>query len=120
MSFLLLFIGRLLLGGYFLQAGLRNLGKVPMHVGILTEKKVPAPNLALGVALAVQIGGALMVILGLWPALGALGLIGFTIVANALYHDFWNHAGAERTNHLNSVLVNLGLIGGLLLVIAIG
>lgn len=119
MTALLIVVGRFLLGFYFLQAGVRNLGKMPLHIGILTKKHVPMPRESLLLALGVQIVGALMLMLGFFPAIGALALIAFTIVANALYHDFWNHSGDARTPHLNSVITNAAFVGAFLIVIAI-
>jgi putative oxidoreductase len=115
----LIIIGRFLLGLYFIQAGVRNFMKLPLHTGILQKKGIPMPRESLIVALAVQVLGGLSVALGIFPAIGAIGLILFTIVANALYHDFWNYTGDERTPHFNSVMTNLAIIGGFLLVIAV-
>ena len=93
--------------------------KFDLHIGILTKKGVPAPRVSPLVALVVQVLGGAAVALGIFPALGAMGLIGFTVAANALYHNFWAYSGEERTSHYNSVVTNLAIIGGLLLVIAL-
>lgn len=116
---ILIVVGRFLLGAYFVQAGIRNLMKIELHTGLLAQKHVPAPRLSLLVALTVQVLGGLSVALGIYPAIGAVGLILFTIAANALYHNFTQFSGAERTSHLNSVMTNAAIIGGFLLVIAI-
>ena len=115
---ILIIVGRFLLGGYFLQAGIRNFMKFQLHQSILEKKGVPVPREGLVVALAVQVLGGAMVAFGVFPAIGAVGLILFTIVANYLYHNFTQFQGDERKSHLASVLVNLGIIGGLLLVAA--
>jgi putative oxidoreductase len=119
MTATLIIVGRFLLGLYFVQAGLRNFMKIPMHTGILQKKGIPMPRESLIVALVVQVLGGLSVALGIFPAIGAIGLIGFTIAANVLYHNFWAFSGEERTPHFNSVMTNLAIIGGFLLVIAL-
>lgn len=119
LSAILIIIGRVLLGGYYLQAGLRNSRKLPLHTGILEKKGVPLPRVALLIGLAVQILGALSVILGVYPAVGALMLIGFSFAALSLYHNFWSYAGSERMTHLSSWLSHLAIIGGFLLVVAL-
>ncbi|MGN6684327.1 MAG: DoxX family protein [Devosia sp.] len=116
---ILIIVGRLLLGGYFVQAGIRNFMKFELHTGILEKKGVPAPRVLLAVALAVQVLGGLSVALGVFSAIGAIGLIIFTIAANYLYHNFTQFTGAERQSHLSSVLANAAIVGGFLLVIAI-
>jgi putative oxidoreductase len=119
LSVLLIIVGRFLLGGYFVQAGVRNFMKVPLHTGILEKKGIPMPRESLIVALVVQVLGGLSVALGVFPAIGAIGLILFTIAANYLYHNFTQFTGVDRESHLGSVLTNAAIIGGLLLVIAV-
>lgn len=119
MTAFLIIAGRFLIGAYFVQAGARNFMKQPMHIGILTRKGVPMPRETLLGALALQVLCGLSVALGILPWLGAIGLIAFTVAANALYHNFTQFTGDERTSHLNSVLANAALVGGLLLVMAI-
>ena len=119
MTAILIIVGRFLLGAYFVQAGIRNFMKLPLHAGILTKKGVPMPRESLIVALAVQVIGGLSVALGIFPAIGAIGLILFTIAANYLYHNFTQFQGDERMSHLGSVLTNAAICGGFLLVIAI-
>jgi putative oxidoreductase len=116
---ILIIIGRFLLGGYFLQAGVRNFTKLELHTGILNKKNVPLPQVSILVALAVQVLGGASVAFGILPAVGAIGLILFTLAASALYHDFWSYSGNERSSHVGSWLTNGALIGGFLLVIAI-
>ena len=53
MTATLLIVGRFLLGLYFLQAGLRNCGKIQLHTGILQKRGVPMPRESLLLALAV-------------------------------------------------------------------
>jgi putative oxidoreductase len=119
LSIILIIVGRFLIGAFFAQAGVRNFMKLELHTGILQQKHVPAPRVSLVVALAVQVLGGLSVALGIFPALGAIGLILFTLGATWLYHNFTLFTGDERMSHLASVLTNAALIGGLLLVIAI-
>jgi putative oxidoreductase len=119
-TLMLVVVGRALLGGYFLQAALRNSLRFAQHTQTLTVRGVPQPQLALSAGLVLQAVGGALVVVGIWPALGAAGLIVFTIAAAALYHNFWDYQGEDRTTHLNACLSNAGFVGALLLVIAIG
>jgi putative oxidoreductase len=116
---ILIIVGRFLLGAYFVQAGIRNFLKLDLHIGILSKKNVPMPRESLIVALTVQVLGGLSVALGIFPAIGAIALILFTIAANYLYHNFTRYQGDERMSHLGSVMTNAAIIGGFLLVVAI-
>lgn len=111
-------IGRVVFGAFFLIAGLRNF----LHFGERRELstnygwKLPAPIMAVG--FAVQLLGGLALVLGLWTVPAALALIAFLVPATALYHNLFLFRGKERDPHLYLTLVNITLAAGLLLVIA--
>jgi putative oxidoreductase len=115
---LLVVIGRVVFGGFFLIAGIRNflnLGerrKLPTNYGW----PLPAPLLVLG--FAVQLVGGLALVLGIWTVPAAIALILFLFAATPLYHNFSMFQGKERDPHLYLTLVNITLAAGLLLVIA--
>ena len=68
------------------------------------------------VAIIVELGGSVLVILGRWVWLGAGGLGVLTAVAMLTANDFWTKAGHERFLALNAFFEHLGLIAGLVLV----
>ena len=115
---LLTIIGRVVFGGFFLIAGIRNV----LHFGERKQMatnygwKLPAPLMAVG--FAVQLVCGLALILGIWTVPSAAVLIGFLIVATSLYHNLFRFRGKERDPHLYLTLVNITLAAGLLLVIA--
>ncbi|WP_157016029.1 DoxX family protein [Mesorhizobium xinjiangense] len=113
---LLLFAGRLLLGGAFVYAGLRNLANRPMLTQILTARGVPAPRVLLAAGIVLQILAGALLIANLWPALAAVGLMAFLVVATAIFHNFWDHEGAERAGRINGVVSNAALFGSFLMV----
>ncbi len=111
-------VGRVVFGGFFLIAGIRNF----LHFGERRELatnygwKLPAPVMALG--FAVQLLGGLALVAGIWIGPAAIALIGFLIVATALYHNLFKFSGKDRDPHLYLTLVNITLAAGLLLVVA--
>ena len=117
---LLTFIGRFLLGGYFLYAGVNNVRNFSNLTGVVERKGMPLPAVSLAIGITLQILGGLMVIFNVYTWLGALGLIGFTILSLYYFCDYWNKDGLER--HLTSFLfrANLTVMGGLLYLIAKG
>jgi putative oxidoreductase len=72
----------------------------------------------MAIGFAVQLLGGLAIVAGLRTAAAALILIGFLVVATALYHNPLMFHGKERAPHLYLMLVNITLAAGLLLVIA--
>lgn len=119
MTAVLILVGRFLLGLLFVIAGYRNFARLNERFAFKTNYGfvLPRPMIVLG--FAVQLIGGISVALGLWPTVGALALIAFTIPATVFYHNPLMFSGAEREPHIYFVTVNLALIGALLLVIAL-
>jgi putative oxidoreductase len=111
-------VGRVVFGAFFLIAGIRNFAGFAERRGNPTNYNwlLPAPVMALGFAL--QLVGGLALIAGVQAIAAALALIGFLIVATALYHNPLMFDGKARAPHLYLMLVNVTLAAGLLMVIA--
>lgn len=114
----LVVIGRVVFGGFFLIAGIRNFLHFGERRDLTTNYgwKLPAPFMAAG--FAVQLLGGLALVLGVWTVPAALALIVFLVPATSLYHNFFLFSGKERDPHLYLTLVNITLAAGLLLVVA--
>jgi putative oxidoreductase len=117
---ILILIGRVILGLFFVIAGVRNLAAFADRVA--TAKTVygwqmPAPVVALGFLM--QLVGGLAVLFGVLAVWGALLLILFLVVATALFHNFLMFSGKDRDPHLYLTLVNVTLIGFCLMVIGL-
>ena len=116
----ILLIGRILLGGMFVVAGLRHLMIVPVLTMAVAARGVPFPRTVLLAGTAFQIGAGLALVLGFFASWGALGLILFTIVASVLLVNFWDKEGEERIALTNAFQTNVGLIGGLMIAVTQG
>ncbi len=114
---LLIIIGRVVLGGFFVVAGIRNFLHFADRRSPETNYgwELPTPLVAIG--FAAQLLGGLSVVLGLGAAWGAGVLIVFLVVATELFHNFLMFSGKERDPHLYLTLVNTALVGYCLLVI---
>ena len=113
--------GQLLLAFAFLATGIRNAGwKFAQHESRMTAYGVPFARIALTAGLALQLVGAALLALDLWRAFAAGLLIAFTVAASAIFHRWWLLSDPLLSHlHLSNLLVNCGVIGGLLLVAAI-
>ncbi len=111
--------GRLLIVAFFLAVGLRNLQKhhVEDHIKRLTNFKAPFPQLTFWIGQTMEFVGCALVLLNWYPAIGVLLLIVFTVVASALLLRFWEVDGPMRTGMQNGMLANIGVLGGLLLLL---
>ena len=119
LSIFLVILGRILLGGLFLIAGVRNALKFRERIAAKTNYGWSLPPALIGTGFAMQLVGGASVVFGVYPAWGAALLIVFTVAATALYHNFTLFAAPERDTHFYFVTVNAALCGALLLVIAI-
>ena len=111
--------GRLLMVAFFLAVGLRNLQKqhIDDHVKRLTNFRAPYPLITFWVGQGMEFAGCALVLLNWHPAIGVLLLIVFTIVASGLLLRFWEVQGPMRTGMQNGMLANVGVVGGLLLLL---
>ncbi len=81
-----------------------------VHFGIAPAAPMAAATIAL------ELGASVLILSGLYRWAGALGLAGFTFIANLLANRFWELAPPERMMSANGFFEHLGLVGGFLLV----
>jgi putative oxidoreductase len=117
-------LGRFLLVLIFLAAGFGTMGSFAKTEDLMKSAGMPenlTPFLLVG-AIAFEVLGALLVIIGLWTRLGALLLIVFLIAVTPIFHKFWTFP-SETPKYLeerNNFMKNLSMLGGLLILLARG
>jgi putative oxidoreductase len=114
----ILLVARLLLGGAFVFAGLRNIQNAGFLTQLMTTRGVPQARLMLWLGIVLQIVAGGLVIVSIWTALAAACLILFLLVATPMFHNFWDHQGQERAARINGFVGNVALIGGFLALMA--
>jgi putative oxidoreductase len=107
----LLVLSRLVLGLFFVIAGVRNFLRYADRAAPETNYgwKLPVPLAALGYG--VQIVGGLSVATGALAVWGAALLILFLVAATVLFHNFLMFHGEARQPHIYFTLVNCALVG---------
>ena len=126
-------LGRILLPLVFVVAGIQKLMDIRPTADMLTATKIPIPEeivpylggipkyQALGyLVAAIEFICGLMVLIGLKARWGALVLTVFTAATIILVHHFWDMSGEAFNSNLTDALKNLSIMGGLLLVVAVG
>ena len=113
----LIFIARLMIGGAFIFAGLRNMANVAPLTGLMAGRGVPQARAVLVAGIVLQIVAGALLITGPWIAIAAAGLIVFVVTATPIFHNFWDHQGLDRGNRINGIVSNVAWVGGLLLII---
>jgi putative oxidoreductase len=81
---------------------------------------LPYPALLLPLTVACQICGGLMVLVGFWARLGALALLGFTVMATLLAHGTRGLTGEKRQQQATTAFEHLAIVGGFLFVVVHG
>ncbi len=111
--------GRLLMVAFFLVVGLRNLQKhhVEDHINRLAKFKAPFPKLTFWTGQTIEFVGCALLLINWHPAIGVILLVVFTVLASALLLRFWEVEGPMRTGMQNGMMANIGIVGGLLLLL---
>lgn len=114
-QFLALVILRCGLALVFLFAGLDKALHWRDSVAEVSALGLPAPVLFALMTIVTQILGAVMVASGVWAALGAVALAGFTVMATILGHRFWLLRGQPARREFTTALEHVAIVSGLLL-----
>src|ERR1700730_11067788 len=109
------FIGRLLIGLPFAMSGLSKLAAYGPTTEKIAAVGLPFPPLAFAVAVAVELGGGLLLILGYRVRPVALALAAFSLVTAVSFHGHF----ADQTEMIH-FLKNVMMAGGLLQIAAFG
>jgi putative oxidoreductase len=113
----LLLLARILLSGIFVFGAFGTIRSFSEGVGDLRAKHFPMAPWVLGAAVSLEIVGALSLISGFRPRLGASALVAFLVPVTLAYHNFWAYEGASQGSQAIHFLKNLAILGGLLAVI---
>ena len=116
----MLLVGRILLALVFLVAGIRKLMAVAGTVAYFTKLGMPMPEVMVWVSIVIEIGTALLLIVGWQTRRAAWLVILFVAIATLMAHRFWQFDAAQYANQMNHFLKNVAIIGGLLYIAAFG
>jgi putative oxidoreductase len=78
------------------------------------------PEVMTALAIAVEAGGAILLIIGWQTRWVAWGLAIFVVIATLAAHRFWEFDASQMVNQRTQFLKNLAIIGGLMFVAAFG
>src|SRR5580658_8075526 len=113
-------LARVLLSSPFLYSGVDKCRRWSAAQREVAASGLPWPTLLHLVTVVVQLGGGVSLVLGIEARLGALLLSLFLIPVTVMYHPFWRRSGADFVVEADHFLSNLAIIGGLLVIVALG
>lgn len=108
-------IGRVLLAAIFIFSGIGKALAPAGTIGYIESAGLPFATLALAAAVAIELGGGVMLALGIKTRLVAAALAAFSVLTALVFH----HALGDL-NQLIHFLKNIAMAGGLLQVVAFG
>ena len=109
------FVGRLMIGLPFAMSGLSKLGAYSATTGMISAVGLPFPPLAFAVAVAIELGGGLLLIAGYRARYVAAALALFSLATAMSFHS--NFVDQNQMIHF---LKNVMMAGGLLQITAFG
>jgi putative oxidoreductase len=71
-------------------------------------------------SIAIELGCAAALILGIWARWAAIALIAFTVAATLMFHNFWASPAPQVQGQTINFLKNLGLIGAFAMIAVFG
>ncbi|HKF50684.1 MAG TPA: DoxX family protein [Candidatus Acidoferrales bacterium] len=113
-------IGRILVACIFLMSAMNHFFKLNMMSAYAKSKGTPAPSLAVASSGVLILLGALSILLGYHPTIGALLLVIFLLGVTFGMHNFWavQDPQAKQVEMIN-FLKNMALLGFVLMTVMI-
>ncbi len=117
---ILFLLGRILIGGFFIDNGINHLRNLEGMAGYAGSKGVPAPKLAVGGSGFLLLFGGFSVLLGLQPSWGLIAILIFLAPVTLMMHDFWAiEDPQERQAQRVQFMKNLALAGAALMMLSL-
>jgi putative oxidoreductase len=107
-------LGRALIALLFIPSGFGKLMGFGATAAYIASKGVPLPQAAAGIAVAVELGLGLLLLVGWQTRWAALGMALFTLVITFVFHHFWDVPVEQMMMQKMNFFKNMAIVGGLL------
>ena len=115
----LLYLGRLLFGGYFIFGGINHFRSLNMMAGYAQSKGAPFPKFSVGFSGLLLLVGGVSVLLNVFPVPGLIALVVFLIPVTLIMHAFWKVQDAQaKMGEMINFTKNIALLGAVLIMLA--
>src|SRR5262245_11814858 len=111
---------RLLLVWIFIRAGYGKLLEMGAFAGGMAKRGVPYPEAFPYMAVAIELVGGVLLLLGFLVRPLSVLMILFVIAATYIAHQYWTYPPEQQVNQANHFFKNLAIIGGFLALYASG
>jgi len=114
------FVGRILLALIFVISGFGKITGFEGAVGYIASKGLPLPQLGAVLAIVVELGAGILLVVGWQARWAATVLFLFLIPTTLIFHNFWSVELAHKPMQTIQFMKNLCIMGGMLYVMAFG
>jgi putative oxidoreductase len=113
-------IGRVLLSLIFILSGIGKLGAIAATSAHMASAGIPYPNDLVWGAVALELGGGVLLIVGLLTRLVGLAFFFYTLTLAVIFHAYWTMTGAAAHAQYSAFYEHIAIMGGMLYVVAFG
>ncbi|MDZ4740183.1 MAG: DoxX family protein [Alphaproteobacteria bacterium] len=114
-------VGRVMIAAIFILAGFEKLQHWNASALSMAQHGMSMIGPSLALAIVVEIGAGIALIIGFRARLMALALFMFTLVVSFVMHDFWAIGDAELARvEMQLFAKNMAIAGGLLMLVGLG
>jgi putative oxidoreductase len=101
-------------------AGFSKIGGFAGTVGYISSVGLPLPQVGAVIAIVVELGLGLMLLVGYKTRWAALALFLFSVISGFFFHNFWSVPAEQVMMQRINFYKNLAIAGGLLAYAAFG
>ncbi|SCK52351.1 putative oxidoreductase [Variovorax sp. HW608] len=113
-------IGRILIAALFIPAGFGKLMGFAGTVGYIASAGLPLPQLGAVIAIVVELGLGILLLVGFKSRLAAIAIAVFTVAAAVFFHNYWGMPAEKAYVNQLMFFKNIAIAGGLLAIAAFG
>jgi len=116
----LILLARILMMVLFVMSGWGKLTGFQGTVGYMASTGAPVPMVAAAVAVVMEFGVGIALLIGLWTRPLAILMALFVLGTSFIAHSYWDMEGAMEAANKIQFFKNLSIMGGLFLLAAVG
>ncbi len=113
-------VGRIALALLFVTSGFAKARGFAGTAGYIASKGLPLPEVGAAIAVAVELLGGLMIVVGWKARWAALAIAVFLVPTTLIFHAFWTFPPEQQMTQMTAFWKNWSIFGGMLLLWAFG
>ena len=113
-------VARILLAIIFIKSGWGKIGGFEQTAGYMASKGLPMAQVLLVITILIELAAGILLVVGYKARWAALAIFLWLIPVTFVFHAFWAVPAEQVQNQMNHFLKNVAIMGGMLMVFALG